>query len=179
MERTTYVRGVVDALNAMAQRMSNAAPPFAPDSIPAERAEAVRQWRRSLVNQVRDTAVADIERLEPPEDLREFHQDLVQSIRQPGSEDGLPRWHGAPQTEGWPRLMMRLAMMCQEADVPFPTSVRGQGQPAEPEPERVPGGDWRTKLRRELELRGHPDPQEAIDELEELRSRDPGDEEDA
>jgi hypothetical protein len=172
VNKAAYVVGVVDALNAMARRMSNVAPPFAPESIPRERAEAVRRWREGLVGQVRATAVSEIEALTPPENLGDFHTSLLRCIEEPDDERGQsPSWHGAPRTDGWPRVMMRLALLCQEEGVAFPTAGMPRGELTEPDPERASPGGWRAKVRRELEDRGDPDPDEAIQQIEELRDQ--------
>lgn len=153
--------------------MSNVTPPFAPDSIPPERADAVRDWRGGLVEQVRLRAIEDINALEAPEDLQPFHASLLRCLTEEDEAERQPSWHAAPSTEGWPRVMMRLALLCQEESIPFPTTA-GRNEPAEPEPARSEGGDWRTRVRRELELRGHPDPDEAIEALEDLSEGEGG-----
>ena len=152
--------------------MANVTPPFAPDSIPPDRADAVRNWRGGLVEQVRLRAVDEINALEAPDDLAAFHESLLRCLTEDEAERP-PSWHASPSTDGWPRVMMQLTLLCQEESIPFPTSAK-RGQPAEPEPRRSEGGDWRTRVRRELELRGHPDPDEAIEALEDLSEGEGG-----
>jgi hypothetical protein len=172
VDRREYVRGIVTALNCMAERMASVAPPFDPATIPSERAEAVIAWRRGLVSEVRTRAMSDIGGLQAPDDLASFHQSLVRCISDPDTDrEPPPSWHASPNTEGWPKVMMRLALLSQEESVPFPSSKR-RSQPAEPDPVRAPGDDWRTRVRRHLEIAGDPNPDEAIQELESLSEQE-------
>jgi hypothetical protein len=172
MDRHEYVVAIVDALNGMAVKMASATPPFDPESIPRERAEAVAGWRDQLVRQVRDSIVAELDNIKAPEELQAFHSSLLRCIREPVQEERHTSWHAAPSTEGWPRVMMRLAVLCQQERVPFPTSKPQRNDAPEPEPAHSASPDWRAKVRRELEIRGDPDPDETITTLEQLRNKE-------
>lgn len=170
VDKRTYIEGIVTALNAMAARVANAALPFAPGTIPEERVRAILRWRRHLVSQVRGTAIADITALDPPTDLRDFHRSLLHCLREP--EGGSSHRSTGEQNDEWPALMMQLSVLCQEAGIPFPQSTEPALEAYAPEPTPSEPGDWRDKVRRALERRQHPDPDEAIEELESLRNRD-------
>lgn len=173
MELRTYLEGIVLALNTMAARMGDAAPPFAPDGWSADRADAVREWRRARVLQVREAAQQDIQGLEPPVDLSAFHDGLLRSIAADAPPNIDDEANAGDHThDSWQRLMMQLAMLCTQAGVPFPTSHAELDVAAGGETAPDTDSGWQGKVRRALERRGDPDPDEAIAELERLQSGD-------
>lgn len=159
-ERRAYLERVVEALDGLARWVESQSPVSERERGSHEAAEQLHSVEAEIRARVQEGLVA----LAAPDDLQSFHGRMVAAIA--GAVEDPPRAgrHGQPASDPWFAVLMELYGLCRAEGVEFPR----RGQPAGQD-------DWRVRLRRAMQEIGHPEPDEAIRELERMRAEPPED----